>query len=131
LIFRAAVAASNDHLATYAELDIALDPSPYNGTTTTCEALWMGVPVVTLCGDRHASRVGASLLTQVGLEELVCSDRDAYIETAAAMAHDIQGLAELRQSLRDRLAKSSLCDAAEFCQRMEKAFTQMRRNRET
>lgn len=125
LIFRTAVAASNDHLATYAEIDIGLDSSPYNGTTTTCEALWMGVPVVTLCGDRHAGRVGASLLTQTGLEKFISTDRNTYIETATAMAHDIQGLADLRQSLRGRLAKSSLCDAAGFCQRMEKAFIQM------
>ena len=131
LIFRAAVAASKDHLATYAEIDIALDPFPYNGTTTSCEALWMGVPVVTLCGNRHAGRVGASLLTQVGLEKFISTDHNTYIETATAMALNIQGLSELRQSLRGRLAKSSLCDAAGFCRRMEKALTQMWRDRQS
>src|SRR5208283_2084439 len=75
-----------DHLSTYNRIDIALDSMPYNGTTTTCEALWMGVPVVTAVGDRHASRVGASLLGAVGHPEWVARDRDDYVRVAADLA---------------------------------------------
>ncbi|MEI6560438.1 MAG: tetratricopeptide repeat protein, partial [Rhodospirillaceae bacterium] len=74
------------HLGAYGRIDIALDSFPYNGTTTTCEALWMGVPVVTLLGDRHAGRVGASLLGRLGLDELIGRDRDHYQEIAVALA---------------------------------------------
>src|SRR6267142_1772918 len=77
-----------EHLATYSRVDIALDPFPYNGTTTSCEALWMGVPVVTLAGDRHAGRVGASLLTRVGLEDMIAHTADGYLATAVALARD-------------------------------------------
>ena len=76
------------HLALYHRVDIALDPFPYNGTTTTCEALWMGVPVVTLRGDRHAGRVGASLLTQIGLTDLIANSVEEYVEIAAALARN-------------------------------------------
>ncbi len=76
------------HLALYDRVDIALDPFPYNGTTTTCEALWMGVPVVTLRGDRHAGRVGASLLTQIGLTDLIADSVEEYVEIAVALAGD-------------------------------------------
>src|SRR5262249_9454792 len=74
------------HLALYERIDVALDPFPYNGTTTTCEALWMGVPVVTLQGDRHSTRVGASLLTQGGLTDWIAESADDYVETALALA---------------------------------------------
>ncbi|MDD9925664.1 MAG: tetratricopeptide repeat protein [Rhodospirillaceae bacterium] len=119
LIFRASLASPTEHLAAYSQIDIALDPFPYNGTTTSCEALWMGVPVLTLRGNRHASRVGASLLTQIGHEDWICDTLAAYIGTAKTLASDWQNLARIRQSLRDRMASSPLCDGRDFCHRLE------------
>ena len=87
---------TGSHLDVYGGVDIGLDTCPYNGTTTTCEALWMGVPVVTLSGDRHAGRVGTSLLAQVGLGELVAPSTAAYVETALNLAADRQALGLVR-----------------------------------
>lgn len=96
------------HLACYAEVDIVLDTHPYAGTTTTCEALWMGRPVVTICGDRHAARVGASLLTTVGLRQLITSTLDDYVNLAAALAGDRALLRTLADGLRQNMDKSPL-----------------------
>src|SRR5207302_1471226 len=89
-----------EHLAAYSRVDIALDTFPYHGTTTTCEALWMGVPVVTLAGTTHASRVGVSLLSNVGLQELVADSPEAYIRIAVKLSSDIASLVDLRSDLR-------------------------------
>ncbi|NKB57128.1 MAG: tetratricopeptide repeat protein [Alphaproteobacteria bacterium] len=129
ITLRGPLSTPSDHLGAYAEMDIALDCFPYNGTTTTCEALWMGVPVVTLAGDRHAARVGASLLTRVGLEDCIAAQLDDYIGIAARLANDIEALAGLRAGMRDRLSQSSLCDGDGFRQRIEAAYEQMWRNR--
>jgi len=102
------------HMATYGEVDIALDSYPYNGTTTTCDTLWMGIPVITLAGSTHVSRVGASLLARVGLDDLVCPDTESYVTKAVALSGDPAWLAETRRSLRSRMQASSLCDAAAF-----------------
>lgn len=112
-----------EHLARYARVDIALDTFPYNGTTTTCEALWMGVPVLSLLGSRHAGRVGASLLRAAGLEDWLATTPEEFVETAREKAADLLALGRLRQSLRGQLAASQLCDAAAFTRRLEAAMT--------
>ncbi|MBI5792160.1 MAG: tetratricopeptide repeat protein [Rhodocyclales bacterium] len=119
------VAAASDHLAAYAQVDIALDPFPYNGTTTTCEALWMGVPVVSRRGDRHAGRVGASLLAQIELTELVAASTPAYVDIATALAADGPRLQELRRTLRARMTASPLCAAPAFARKIEAAYRAM------
>lgn len=113
---------TKDHLDFYSRVDIGLDPFPYNGTTTTCEALWMGVPVVTLMGDRHAGRVGASILSHGGYEEWIASDKHNYVEIALALASDIEKLGTLRRKLRQRIQGSELCDSAGFAQQIEQTY---------
>ena len=100
------------HLALYTRVDVALDTFPYHGTTTTCEALWMGCPVVTLQGDRHMSRVGASLLTAAGHAEWIASDWTGYVRIAAGLASDPARLAAFRMALRGDLRRSVLLDHA-------------------
>ncbi len=112
------------HLDSYGRLDVALDPFPYNGTTTTCEALWMGVPTLVREGDRHASRVGLSLLTRVGLP-LVARTDDEYVAMAVALDADRGALASLRASLRARVAASPLCDARAFTDALQDAYRRM------
>ena len=108
-----------EHLSAYHDIDIALDTYPYNGTTTTCEALWMGVPVITLAGDVHMSRVGASLITAAGFEDLVASDARAYVEAAVALARDPARRRALRSTMRERLRASPLLDHARFVDGLE------------
>jgi protein O-GlcNAc transferase len=98
------------HLALYGMVDIALDPFPYNGVTTTCEALSMGVPVVTLRGTTSAGRVGAALLERIGCLELVAGERAAYISRAVELAGDRGSLATYRTTLRDRIERSPIGD---------------------
>ncbi|MBI4625477.1 MAG: tetratricopeptide repeat protein [Verrucomicrobia bacterium] len=114
-----------DHLRCYDRIDFALDTFPYHGTTTTCEALWMGVPVLTLAGDRHASRVGVSLLTNVGLPEFVTTNSNAYVDAAVATAGDVPHLAAQRASLRERMQRSPLMDAPRFARAIESAYRTM------
>jgi predicted O-linked N-acetylglucosamine transferase (SPINDLY family) len=113
------------HLELYNEVDLALDTFPYNGTTTTCQSLWMGVPTVTFTGDLHASRVSASILHRVGLDDFVADDVEGYIETAVKMAGQVDYLSELKVTLRDRMLKSDLCDGEGFARQMEEAFEWM------
>lgn len=112
------------HLSAYGLIDIALDPFPYNGTTTTCEALWMGVPVIALRGDRHAARVSASILTQVGLEELIGDSEADYLAKAVALARDPQRILSLRSGMRKRMMASPLMDAGRFARAMETVYRQ-------
>jgi protein O-GlcNAc transferase len=115
----------DNHLGQYNRIDIALDTTPYNGTTTTCEALWMGVPVVTIAGDRHVSRVGCSLLTAVGLEALVADCRDAYVDVAVVLAGSIERLQEIRSQMRGQVRTSPLMDASGFTRNLERHFRRL------
>jgi protein O-GlcNAc transferase len=117
------------HLATYARVDVALDTFPYHGTTTTCEALWMGVPVVTLAGDRHASRVGLSLLQAAGHPDWVAADWEDYVRVAAALAADPRRLGGWRGRLREELRRSPLLDHAGQAGRLADALEEMVRLR--
>jgi predicted O-linked N-acetylglucosamine transferase (SPINDLY family) len=119
------VNSTNDHLALYGRVDIALDTFPYNGTTTTCEALWMGVPVIALAGDRHAGRVGVSLLRGLGLEELIAASPDEYRRLANDLARDLDRLAVYRAALRPRMRSAPLTDAVNFARDIERAFRDM------
>ena len=114
-----------DQLALLNEADIALDPFPFNGCTTTFEALWMGVPVVTLAGERWLGRMGTGMLTSLGLPELVASDEEGYVAAAAQLADDRRRMAELRRTLRPRLVASPVCDAAGHASDLEDAILRM------
>jgi predicted O-linked N-acetylglucosamine transferase (SPINDLY family) len=122
------VASTAGHLAVYDQVDIGLDPFPYNGTTTTCESLWMGVPVITLRSDRHAGRVGASILTRVGLGEMVAENRDQYIGIGIKLARGMNALENLRSRLRSRMQSSVLCDGKSFARIMETTFQKLWQN---
>jgi protein O-GlcNAc transferase len=122
------IAAASSHLAAYAEIDVALDPFPYNGTTTTIEALWMGVPVVALAGDRHAARVGVSLLTEIGAPELIAPTTEAYVELAVRLAGDKRALDDYRATLRAQMKRSPLLDVARFARELETAYRAMWRD---
>ena len=122
LILAGQVAAMDEHLRAYHGVDVALDPFPYNGTTTTCEALWMGVPVVTLAGTHHVARVGASLLMACGLPDLVAETEEAYLRAAMALAADPGRRASLRTDLRARMRGAPLGDASRFARSVEDTY---------
>ncbi|MBF0284698.1 MAG: tetratricopeptide repeat protein [Magnetococcales bacterium] len=125
LLLRDFIPDAAGHLALYDRIDVALDPLPYNGTTTTCEALWMGVPVVTLRGDRHAGRVGATLLTAVGCAEWVAGDAEEYLRLAATLAGERGGLRPSRRALRQRMADSPLMDGPGFARNLTEALERL------
>ena len=108
-----------DYLETYRAIDVALDPHPYGGGTTTCDALWMGVPVVSLAGRTAVSRAGATLLAHVGLEHLVARTEDQYVELAARSIRDASGLAALRRELRRSIESSPVMNARQFARDLE------------
>jgi predicted O-linked N-acetylglucosamine transferase (SPINDLY family) len=113
------------HLSLYHRVDIALDPFPYNGTTTSCEALWMGVPVLTLAGSTHVARVGASLMTHLGLPDWIAANEEEYLARALSAATDCARLAALRTSLRERMRASPVCDPIAFTRNLEEAFARL------
>ncbi len=114
-----------DYLAMHADADVILDTFPYTGGTTTCHALWMGVPVVSLAGDSAPSRGGASLLGTVGLEELVADTPEEYLEKAGSLAGNLARLSTLREGMRARMSASPLMDAARFTRHLEQAYRSM------
>ena len=115
----------SEHLEIYGRVDIALDTYPYHGTTTTCEALWMGVPVVSLIGEHHVSRVGLSLLNRVNLRYLAANNAQEYIASVVRLAGDIDSLSKLRSTMRARVAMSGLCWGKNFAREFEAAYRMM------
>ncbi|MCE9620021.1 MAG: tetratricopeptide repeat protein [Planctomycetes bacterium] len=113
------------HLEQYNTIDIGLDPFPYNGTTTTFEALWMGVPMVVLAGVSHVGRVGVSQMSNLGLPELIGKDPNDYVEIAARLAADVPRLTALRAGLRQRMIASPLMDVPRFTRNLETAYQEM------
>jgi protein O-GlcNAc transferase len=125
VILRQAAAGGYGHLGLYHEIDVILDAFPWTGHTTTCDALWMGVPVLTLCGTRHAARMAASMLDAVGLSEFIAETTDAFVARAAQLVVDIDRVGQLRATLRQRMAASPLCDAQAFTRGLEEAYREM------
>jgi predicted O-linked N-acetylglucosamine transferase (SPINDLY family) len=104
---------------------IAYDPFPFTGGTTTVDALWMGVPVLTLCGDRLLSRQSTGILMNIGLDDWVAKSHEEYLHKAIRFARDVDALAHLRRGLRQRLINSPLCDAPRFAAQFEEALRGM------
>lgn len=116
---------SPGHMETYTRIDIGLDTFPFNGGTTTCEAMWMGVPVITLAGQANASRMGVSLLSSVGLAGLIAGTPDEYVQIAVDLASDVERLQSLRKRLRGMMAHSPLTDAKRFTLNLENCYRKM------
>ena len=114
-----------DYLWPYGLVDIALDTFPWNGHTSTCDALLMGVPVITLQGNSHAGRMAASVLTNVGLDHCIASDFEEYIDIAAKLAGDIDSLSTLRANLRNMLMESPVCDSTSFTGKLENIYREI------
>ncbi len=111
-----------DHLACYNEIDIALDPFPFSGSTTTFEALWMGVPVVSWCGDTMVSRWTAAMLNKLEMAQCIACSPEAYVEIASSLAAHRTLLSELRFNLRSKLQHSPLCDAQARAWQMQRIY---------
>ena len=112
----------SDYLRQYSKIDIALDTFPYTGGTTTCDALWMGVPVVSLAGELAVSRMGVSILSTIGMPELIAHSADEYIRIASNLAGSAARLAKHHAGLRDAMKSSPLMDAKKFARGMETAY---------
>jgi predicted O-linked N-acetylglucosamine transferase (SPINDLY family) len=114
-----------EFLAAHGRADIALDTYPYHGTTTTCFSLWMGLPVVVLAGPVHVSRVGVSLLGNLGMPEWIAHSRDEYVEIATKLASDVPALAAARSGLRQKMLDSPITDGVRGARALEDAFRRM------
>eukprot|EP01102_Stenamoeba_stenopodia_P020858 TRINITY_DN8274_c0_g1_i1.p1 TRINITY_DN8274_c0_g1~~TRINITY_DN8274_c0_g1_i1.p1 ORF type:complete len:750 (+),score=169.42 TRINITY_DN8274_c0_g1_i1:210-2459(+) len=115
----------HDHLTSYSLMDISLDPWPYAGTTTTCESLFMGVPVISYEGANHAWNVGKSLLNNIGLGEFVAKTDEQYVDIAVNLGTNPKKIQETRSKLRDQMLSSALCNGPEFIKEIEKAYFMM------
>ena len=113
------------HLQHYRDIDIALDPFPYTGTTTTLESFWQGVPVISLRGNRHAARVSADISANLGRDELVGDDEESYIGAARQLAANRARLASLRASMRSIMSGSCIMAAGAFTRNLESAYRSM------
>ncbi|MBI5752834.1 MAG: tetratricopeptide repeat protein [Hydrogenophilales bacterium] len=120
LTLTAADESAADHLARYHAVDISFDPFPFNGSTTSFESLWMGVPVLTLAGEAMVSRWGATILTQARLTEWITGNESSFLQAAQTLAADLPRLATLRGSLRRQVEASSLCDAPRYTRHWER-----------
>ncbi|OGI03065.1 MAG: hypothetical protein A2X42_05050 [Candidatus Margulisbacteria bacterium GWF2_38_17] len=116
------------HMNIYNSIDISLDTFPYNGTATTCESLWMGVPVITLEGNTHVSRVGVSLLSNIGLSSFIAQSQEEYTAIAINLANTPDILYNIRKNLREMMRQSRIMDAQHFTQDLETAYTEMWRH---
>jgi protein O-GlcNAc transferase len=112
----------SEYIQTYARIDIALDPFPHNGGITTCDALWMGVPVITLSGQTAVGRVGRSILSNIGLSDLIAQTPDEYVQLAVGLAGDRARLKQLRVELRPRVLASPLSDPKQLMREIEAFF---------
>lgn len=119
---------STDYLAEYGDMDISLDTFPYPGGLTTCEALFMGVPVVTLIGDRHGSRFGLSFLSNLGINELAAKNKAEYVSIAVALAKDRNLLIDIRKNLRSMMKKSPLMDGNAYMRDLEELYQDLTKN---
>ena len=122
LILSGRTESSREHMHSYRGVDLCLDSYPYNGTTTNCDSFIMGVPVLTMTGTRHASRVSTSHLRTLGLDELIAADREQYVEIAVRLASDPNLLNSIRRDLSDRLPGSALMDYQGFTRQLESRF---------
>jgi predicted O-linked N-acetylglucosamine transferase (SPINDLY family) len=113
------------YLTIYEDIDILLDVFPWNGHATTCESILMGVPVITLVGDRHAGRLSAGVLACIGMAEWLATDREGYVAQAVRWSSSLEELNGLRSLLRPRLLASPLCDAKSFTRSLEDAYRWM------
>jgi predicted O-linked N-acetylglucosamine transferase (SPINDLY family) len=125
LVFAGSNASRMDYLRRYHAIDIGLDPFPYNGVTTTCDALWMGVPVVSLAGRMNVSRQGVRFLRCIGLAELLAEAPDDYVRSAIGLASNLPRLAALHAGLRERMSGSPVMDALRLTRDLEAAFRAM------
>jgi protein O-GlcNAc transferase len=125
LDLRNVVEGGASHYAVYQDIDISLDVFPWSGHTTACESLWMGVPIVTIRGNRHAGRMTASVLTCLGLRELIAETPQQYLDTATQLAGDLDRLAELRRTMRDRMSRSPMGDGRTWTKNLDNAYRAM------
>jgi predicted O-linked N-acetylglucosamine transferase (SPINDLY family) len=118
----------DEHLDQYRHIDIALDTVPWSSHTSACEALWMGVPVVSWAQDRAVSRMGASVLTHLGMSALVADSARRYVEIVGQLARDRRTLVQLRRSLRPAMSRSAVCDASRFTRNVESVYRKLWRD---